>query len=151
MTRYLPRSAPATLLLAAALVTSAAGGAVAGGMITGAQIKDGTVSTRDVKDGTLKSADLSAPVKAKLGTVPFTAVQSMGQPVPPGSAMSVEVVCPSGTVVIGGDAVVEVPADAVLQDSGPLDGGDVGWFVTVGNTGGTTQLVSAIAHCANLG
>lgn len=150
MTRYLPRTTPAALLLAVALAASAAGGAVAGSMITGAQIKDGTVTTKDVKDGTLKRSDLSTAVRSQLGTVAYTVVTGTAQPIPSGSTMTVEVMCPSGTVVVGGDVEMESPADGVLQDSGPLTSPDVGWRVTVGNTGGATQLVSAIAHCANL-
>ena len=50
-----------TLLVGAALVgaltLSGSAGAVAGGLITSAKIKDGTVRTVDVKNGTLKSID----------------------------------------------------------------------------------------------
>jgi hypothetical protein len=45
-------------LVAGLLVAAGAGGAVAGTMVTGKQIKDGTVTSRDIKDGTLKSADV---------------------------------------------------------------------------------------------
>jgi hypothetical protein len=55
----LPRSTPAVLLLTVALLATASGGAVAGTLITGTQIKDGTVSTKDVKDRTLKVQDLA--------------------------------------------------------------------------------------------
>ena len=69
-----------TLLVSAALIgaltLSGSAGAVAGGLVTSAKIKDGTVRTADVKDGTLKSidvkdgtiskADFNHAVKAKL-------------------------------------------------------------------------------------
>ena len=66
MSRYLPQSTPAALLLAAALFVSAAGGAVAGGRITGAQIKDATITSVDVKDASLRTRDLTPVARAQL-------------------------------------------------------------------------------------
>lgn len=64
----LPRSSTtAVVVLAAALCVSASGGAVAGSLITGKNIKDDSITTKDVKDGTLRTADLSAATLAKLG------------------------------------------------------------------------------------
>lgn len=152
MTRYLPSSAPAVLLLVVVLFLSAAGGAVAGGKITGAQIKNGTITSKDVKDGTLATKDLSpAAVTALTYKLPHVVASSAPQPVPSSSIATVQAQCPTGTVVIGGGVVFELPADGTLLDSGPLSAGDVGWFVDVQNTGGQTQLVTAQAHCANLG
>ena len=54
------------LVAALAIALSAAGGAVAGAMVTGAQIKNGTVTTKDVKDGTLKTKDLSGKARTQL-------------------------------------------------------------------------------------
>jgi hypothetical protein len=62
----LPRTLPVIIIAAGALFLSAAGGAVAGGMITGAQIKNGTVTTKDIKNSTLKLADISSAAKAAL-------------------------------------------------------------------------------------
>jgi hypothetical protein len=151
MTRYLPRSTPAALLLVAALFLSAAGGAVAGGKITGAQIKNGTVTTKDVKDGTLGTKDMSAAALAALDELTYFVASSVATPVPPSSSTSISVECPDGTVVIGGDVVFERPADGGLQSSGPMPGNAVGWEVTVQNTSGQTLLTTAQAHCANLG
>jgi hypothetical protein len=67
MKTNLPRATPLVIVIAvAALFFSAAGGAVAGGLITGAQIKNNTVSTKDVKDGTLKTKDLSGSARLAL-------------------------------------------------------------------------------------
>jgi hypothetical protein len=66
MKSTLLRSAPAAGLVAIALIVSAGSGAVAAGLITGAQIKDGTVTTADVKDHTLKVRDFAATTKAQL-------------------------------------------------------------------------------------
>jgi hypothetical protein len=55
-------------VVALLLVLASTGGAVAGAMITGKQIKDGTITTRDVRDKTLTTTDLSpAAVKALSG------------------------------------------------------------------------------------
>lgn len=64
----LPRSTTAVVVLAAgALAVSASGGAVAGSLITGKNIKDNSITTKDIKDGSLRTADLSAATIAKLG------------------------------------------------------------------------------------
>jgi hypothetical protein len=65
MTR-IPRTLPIVLIAAVALVLAFSGGAVAGKLITGKQIKDNTVSTKDIKNGSLQSLDLSAAAIAEL-------------------------------------------------------------------------------------
>jgi hypothetical protein len=66
MIRLLPSTTAAAALLAGALFLSATGGAVAGSMITGKQIKDGSLTGKDVKDGSLASGDLAADTRAVL-------------------------------------------------------------------------------------
>lgn len=63
----LPRSSTTVLALAAALVVSASGGAVAGSLITGKNIQDNSITTKDIRDGSLRTADLSAATIVKLG------------------------------------------------------------------------------------
>ncbi len=65
MTR-IPRALPVVLIAAFALVLAFSGGAVAGKLITGKQIKDNSVSTKDIKNGSLQSLDLSASTIAEL-------------------------------------------------------------------------------------
>lgn len=152
MKRYLPSSTPAVLLLIAALFVSAAGGAVAGGKITGAQIKNGTITAKDVKDGSLGTKDLSTAAKNTLTYELEYVVASSAPTLVPASGISeVSAACPTGTTVIGGDVVFEDPDNGTLVDSGPTFDPDVGWYVGVQNTGPTPQLVTAKAHCANLG
>ena len=65
--RRLPASLPTTLVLAAAagaLVLTASGGAVAGAMITGAQIKDNSVTGKDVRNRSLTAQDLNGKTVA---------------------------------------------------------------------------------------
>jgi hypothetical protein len=59
------RIAP-VLLLSVGLMVASTGGAIAGSLITSAQIKDNTVTTADVKDGTLKTADLARATRTAL-------------------------------------------------------------------------------------
>lgn len=53
------RGTVTVLGLTAAAVVLSTGGAVAGSMITGAQIKDGTVASKDIKNRSLVAADLT--------------------------------------------------------------------------------------------
>ena len=62
--------------IALTLVVGATSGAVAGKLITSADIKDGTVRSKDVRDGTLKNRDLSEGVRDQLAR--------SGLPGPPG-------------------------------------------------------------------
>lgn len=52
------RTPLALAVLVAALLLGTTGGAVAGAMITGSQIKDGTVASADIKNDSLSRADL---------------------------------------------------------------------------------------------
>jgi hypothetical protein len=63
MKRYLPSSTLAAALLAGALFASATGGAVAGSLITGKQIKDGSVTGKDLKDKSVAASDLAADAR----------------------------------------------------------------------------------------
>jgi hypothetical protein len=57
--RHVPRPAPAILVAAALVLSAGAGGAVAGDLITGKDIKDGTVASADVKNESLRLRDLA--------------------------------------------------------------------------------------------
>jgi hypothetical protein len=57
------RAAALTAAAAATVILATTGGAVAGSLVTSAQIKDDTIQSRDVKDGTLNVADLSAATR----------------------------------------------------------------------------------------
>lgn len=54
-------------VVALLLVIGTSGGAVAGALITGKQIKDNTVTTRDIRNNTLTLADLAPAARAALG------------------------------------------------------------------------------------
>jgi hypothetical protein len=125
MRSTLHRSAPAIGLAAAVVVLSAGSGAVAAGMITGAQIKNGTVTTHDVKNHTLRRADLSSGVaKGLKGTthafaasntsdtaMSSTAVTLLSRQLPPGSY----VVVAKGWVFTAGDAQTTTNVDCDLN------------------------------------
>jgi hypothetical protein len=104
---------------AVALVLSGAGGAVAGSMITGAQIKDGTITTTDVKDRTLRTTDLAPSTRSDLrgprgargARGPGGQDGADGQPGDAG-VLGYEVVTDSAAVAAGysGHVFVECPA-----------------------------------------
>ena len=72
------------------VVASGTGGAVAGAVITGKQIKNNTVTTKDIKDGTLSTVDMSPEVLAALHRIgiagPAGAKGDKGDPGEPGVA-----------------------------------------------------------------
>jgi hypothetical protein len=119
-----PRATPLVIIIAvAALFFSAAGGAVAGGLITGAKIKDNTVTTADIKNGTLKTLDMSAAAKAALqgstgpagaagapgvdgangtnGVSGYQRIVNTGAAVADGVNTSVTATCPVGKKLVG--------------------------------------------------
>ncbi|WP_134738517.1 hypothetical protein [Nocardioides sp. 503] len=61
-----PRSVPVLVIAAVCLLLASTGGAVAGSLITGKQIKDNTITSRDIKNRTLTGKDLSKKTVASL-------------------------------------------------------------------------------------
>jgi hypothetical protein len=106
-----------TLLLGAVLV-SASGGAVAGSLITGAQVKDSSLTGKDVKNQSLEKTDLSAAAVAALrgangtngtngppGTPGANGVSGLvrldeGKPVAAGTPSQLGKDCPAGKTLI---------------------------------------------------
>lgn len=104
------RSAPAIAVAALALTLSATGGAVAGSLITGAQIKDNTVTTKDLRDGTIRTVDVSAAARAALqgdtgpaGPPGISGYEQVGDttPVASGATGTAAAQCPAGKQVLG--------------------------------------------------
>ena len=50
-------------LWAVSLVVASAGGATAGGLITGSQVKDGSLTGYDIKDGSITLRDLAPSIR----------------------------------------------------------------------------------------
>jgi hypothetical protein len=127
----LSRSLPTLLVGVGLLALSTTAGAVAGTVITGAQIQDGTVKSVDVKNKTLKVKDLSPKARASLrgNTGPtgptgpagpqglqgiqgnpgplasgYKVVTTLSQPRPDNSAGVGEAWCPRGLKALGGGA-----------------------------------------------
>ena len=111
MFRQSLRSLPAVAVLGGVVLLAASGGAVAGTMITGAQIKNGTVASPDLKDGGVTSLDLKDKTVKPADLAPAT-VQSLQRvggyqrvnaqvQVAPADNGQVAAQCPSGTQVLG--------------------------------------------------
>lgn len=95
------RSTPALVVgLAVLLLVTTTGGAVAGSLITSAQIQDGTVTSADIRNKTITAKDLAKSARGLAGPV--------GPAGPPGAAgvagargLSAWDTIPSGTTVTG--------------------------------------------------
>jgi hypothetical protein len=147
------RSMTIALIVGGCLLLGSTGGAVAGGMITGADIKNSSVTGKDIKDKSLSTSDLSTPALSAL-TGPAGANGAPGAPGSPGAAGStgfqningpdtswapseqkqVEVQCPSGTTVLGGGFHEAGTSVLSLVSSGPnFSGGIYSWDVLIAN------------------
>lgn len=122
----LPRSTPALVLLAGALVFGASGGAVAGAMITGAQIKNGTITGADIKNGTIGSKKITFGARStflQASPVSGYEVLSRRQSVAGSAPGIIQVSCPGDKVITGAGAFWEETSVApqVYPNSGTPD------------------------------
>jgi hypothetical protein len=140
----------AALVLAGAVLVSATGGAVAGSLITSADVKNGSLTGKDVKDGSLKTADLAAGTRTTL-TGPAGAPGAAGAPglsgivtvtahlysVAPGAEGTLAKTCPEGKAALSAAAYWDDSSDAVQVVIGS-GGGATAYFEN--NTGGEDDL-----------
>jgi hypothetical protein len=160
LTGLLPSTTAAAALLAGALFLSATGGAVAGSMITGKQIKDGSVTGKDLKDRSVSPADLApgtvtagpAGAPGASGTPGLSGVQlivATKTGIANGASGNLLVECPAGKVVISSEAEWGSTNEA-LMFSRP--GANLSrTFVFYTNDGGSTDSITATALCATVG
>lgn len=146
-----------TIVAAAVVLTIAAtGGAVAGGLVTSARIKNNTIQSIDVrngsltgidvKDGSLGAADLGAgAVKAtKLGTITERTNSVL---IANNDGASLTVSCLAGERLISGGTStggVGISAGWTLIRSGPLTNS---WTATARNATGTSATLIVEALC----
>ncbi len=167
---------PAMIVALLALFVATTGTAVAGVMITGANVKNNTLSTLDVMNNTLTTTDVRngslLPIdfkKLPIGQkgpkgdagengapgapgVSGLEVVSMTSPTNSGAQRGLEVPCPAGKRVLGGGAeVVGGSNDVAIYASHPLPGQTSwrAWAHEVDPTGDVWSL-SAYAICANV-
>ncbi|MBJ7355783.1 hypothetical protein [Nocardioides sp.] len=154
-------SKPALVVAAACLVLGTTSGAVAGALVTGEDIKDGTVTTKDVKDKSLKTSDLSTKTVESL-TGPAGAPGAAGPPGAPGlngyqhvtgspavlssgGSATLTVDCPAGTTALGGSFTSDPAGTANLVAGGPADFD--AWQVRVANPTDFQVTVTPHAVC----
>ena len=161
MTRHLP-SITAAALLAGALFLSATGGAVAGSMITGKQIKNGTVTTKDIKDQSLLTGDLSTDTVTALrgqtgatgptgapGLSALQVITATKTGIAVGANGNARVDCPAGTVLLSADAEWQYRTEAI-QIGRPTSNLSTA-FAFYDNTGGSAnEQVVVTALCAKV-
>lgn len=125
LTRRMTLSRRATALTAAVAATAllaGTGGAVAGSLVTGAQIKDGTIQSRDVKDGALGARDLSAAALSTLRgpagpTGPAGPAGPAGAPGADGPVGAQGPAGPAGPAGAQGPAGVAGPGSTVVYEN----------------------------------
>jgi hypothetical protein len=107
MRRLVP-TATAAVVLVVAIFLAATGGAVAGALITGKQIKDGSVTGKDLKDKSVAATDLAADARVP---GPAGPAGPPGQPGAPGAAGPATI---PGYAIVSNDLAVSANADAEL-------------------------------------
>ncbi len=160
MRRLLPQTTAAALLLGATLIVSSTGGAVAGSLITGKQIKDGSLSGKDVKDSSLKTADLSADTVAALkgqnGAAGPAGAPGLSQlvlaqafvTVPNGGTGNLQLTCPDGKRLLSATSFWSVsPRTAVKVDYSPTLQTA---FAVYSNTSGDEENLTIEGVCATV-
>ena len=132
------RSTPAAVVLCGAVLLSASGGAVAGSMVTGAQIKNGTVTSADLKNRSVKPADLSPTTTRRLQRV-GAYERITKQAVVAGDNGQIAAPCAAGSMVLG------VAAHWQLSFAGPQtvinEANTVGMSFGTNNSGANDTLI----------
>ena len=99
-------------------LASGAGGAVAGSLITGKDIKDSSVTGKDIKDGSLKVGDLASDVGPAIGFTNYRTVFVQQDFAAGATGAGPIASCPDGLALIGGGAwwtTSNAPVQAVLN------------------------------------
>jgi hypothetical protein len=165
----LVRVLPAAVVLAAVVAVSASTGAVAGAMITGADIKNGSVASadiknnsvtgKDVKNRALTAADLSAATVVTFeggagpagpaGPTGFIGLQQVEKTlaVESGATINLVITCPDGKKMLGIAASWTDSVDPTATKVTNLTSG-TGYAK---NTTGSTQTLRVTATCAVTG
>lgn len=104
------RSRAATVaVLAGIALVSGTGGAVAGALVTGAQIKDESVTGVDIRNGSLGRADLAVSARGLSGVKVLNASTAVAS----GAWATASATCPTGTKVLTADGWLSNARSAV--------------------------------------
>lgn len=152
--RFTVPASAAALVLAGAVLVSAAGGAVAGSLVTGAQVANGSLTGKDVKDGSLKTADLAAKTRTALtgpagapGTPGLSGIETVSASltsVASGAEGSLTKSCPAGKQALGAAAFWDDSSDAVQF----VIGSGIGATAYYHNETGGTDDLNLQVRCA---
>jgi hypothetical protein len=116
---------------------SLAGNRIKPKSLTGKQVKANSLGAKQINENTLKGVVASA-----IGAVQYSTVTVPLSGYTPGGYQGTAV-CPAGTYVVGGGALVSNENLAYVNDSGPSPT-HTGWIATANGQGGATMTVSAI-------
>jgi len=147
-------------VIVAVVAIAGTSGAVAGRLVTSADIKDGTVKqvdlhknavgSKQIRNGEVAARDLSRQVRSDLrpGLDGFELVYSSEQ-VDGGTTEEVSSSCNGSKVAIGG--AVDAHDDAIVEIYSTFDGSGAGWTAQVVNTEMGDALVTVVVACATVG
>ena len=138
----------------ACLLLGSTGGALAGSLITGKDIKNSSLTGKDIKDKSLTDKELSAAALAAL-TGPTGAKGAPGQnayqivdgpqtSVSGGQTTSIHLDCPAGTAVLGA-SFRQVSGESGTQSGAPA--GSHGWDMVLFNPTVSDASVVPFAVC----
>jgi hypothetical protein len=155
------RSGPAITIaaLAVAVALSASGGAVAGSLITGKQVKDGSLTGKDVKDGSLGTPDLATGTRTDLtgpagapganglnGVSGYQALSGSSNTASTGGGAIVIINCTTGKVPIGYAARWDLGNYHDSIETDPV-GTTNGLRFLSKNTGASPDHIDAVLYC----
>lgn len=101
MSLTLRSTAPAALLVAGLVVVASTSGAVAGAMITGKDIKNGTVTSADIKNLSLQASDTSTDFDTYMRRAAGYSALHRTSVVQAGQGGAATATCPDDTSILG--------------------------------------------------
>jgi hypothetical protein len=151
-----PRHWLVALLAIGCLFLGSTGGAVAGSLITGKDVKNNSLTGKDIKDKSLGAADLSPEATAALTGPPGAAgpagkngyqfVDGAIVTLSAAQTTTVQVKCPAGTYALGGGVRGSSAAISTLVSGGPENGDE--WRLRLVNpTGSTINGITPYVTC----
>jgi hypothetical protein len=144
------RALPVLGIAVACLLLGSAGGAVAGRLVTSADIKDGTIRSVDLRNHSVQPDDLGRKTSARLGAVTGYEVKAVtGDDVASGDQDGFAVSCPRGRALLGASGywLNDDRAPQVYQV--PNDPNTAAILST--NRSGATDSLTLIVSCAKAG
>ncbi len=144
---------PAVVGGAVALLLASTGGAVAGKLVTGADVRDGSLTGRDLRNGSVRAVDLDDDVRDPLQRIGhFKRYTKTSAPVAEGETAYVSLTCPAANAVRAISAGAEWELDEGIDSVqvAPNAGTDNGWHATGLNSDGVDDRLVLSVTCGRV-